>query len=54
MTGATAGGSNNITSNVNTGGGYFSHFRTVGANLIGGFGAFGNNNNTVNSFYNEF
>src|SRR6266511_5020267 len=44
----TAWGSNsqnNATSNVNTGGGYFSHFRTVGANLIGGFGAFGNTNN---------
>ena len=47
-TGATAGGSNsqsNATSNVNTGGGYFPHFGTVGANPIGGFGAFGNNNN---------
>jgi len=47
-TGATAGRSNqqnNATSNVNTGEGYFSHFRTVGANLIGGFRAFGNNNN---------
>ena len=47
-TGTTAGGSNsqnNATSNVNTGGGYFPHFETVGANLIGGFGAFGNNNN---------
>jgi len=46
--GATARGSNsqnNATSNVNTGGGYFPHFETVGANLIGGFGAFGNNNN---------
>src|SRR6266540_1939231 len=46
--GATAGGSNqqnNTTSNVNTGGGYFSHFGTVRANLVGGFGAFGNNNN---------
>src|SRR6266498_1427916 len=47
-TGATAGGSstqNNATSNVNTGGGYFPHFGIVGANLIGGFEAFGNNNN---------
>ncbi len=47
-TGATAGGSstqNNATSNVNTGGGHFSHFGTVGANLIRGFGAFRNNNN---------
>ncbi len=45
---ATAGGSNsqnNVMSNVNIGGGYFSHFGTVGANLLGGFGAFGNNNN---------
>ena len=30
---------------MNTGGGYFSHFGTVGANLIEGFGAFRNNNN---------
>src|SRR6266498_497581 len=45
MTRATAGGSNNAISNVNTGGGYFSHFRTVGANLIRGFEAFRNNNN---------
>src|SRR6266540_2504335 len=47
-TGVTAGGSssqNNATSNVNTRRGYFSHFGTVGANPIGGFGAFGNNNN---------
>src|SRR6266542_6770421 len=43
----TAGGSgsqSNATSNVNTGGGYFPHFGTVGANLIRGFGAFGSNN----------
>src|SRR6266498_3256625 len=42
-TGATAGGSsqqNNVTSNMNMGGGHFSHFE-----IIGGFGAFGNNNN---------
>src|SRR6266540_3742339 len=48
ITGTTAGESNqqnNVTSNVNTGGGYFSHFGTIGANLIRGFGAFGNNNN---------
>ena len=48
ITGATAGGSNpqnNVTSNVNTGGGYFSHFETVRANPLRGFGAFGNNNN---------
>src|SRR6266498_1387063 len=47
-TGVTAGGSNsqnNATSNVNTGERYFPHFGTVGANLIGGFRAFGNNNN---------
>ncbi len=47
-TGATAGKSNqqnNATSNINIEGGYFSHFRTIGANLIGGFEAFGNNNN---------
>src|SRR6266498_2642414 len=45
-TGATAGGSNsqsNATSNI--GEGHFPHFGTIGANPIGGFGAFGNNNN---------
>ncbi len=50
ITGVTAGRSNsqsNATSNVNTGGGYFPHFETVGANLIGGFRAFGNNNNNL-------
>src|SRR6266540_6915514 len=52
-TGATARGSNNATSNVNTGGGYFPHFRTVGANLIGGFGTFGNNNNNPSSRNNN-
>src|SRR6266508_7022536 len=55
-TGATAGGSNsqnNITSNVNTGGGYFPHFETVGANPIGGFRAFGNNNNNLPSGNNN-
>src|SRR6266540_3430010 len=44
---ATAGGSgsqSNATSNVNTGGGYFPHFGTVGANPIRGFGTFGSNN----------
>ncbi len=48
ITGAIAGGSNpqnNITSNVNTGGEHFSHFEIIGANLLGGFGTFGNNNN---------
>src|SRR6266540_6155261 len=47
---ATARGSsqqNNATSNVNTRGGHFSHFETVGANQFGGFGAFGNNNNNL-------
>src|SRR6266542_5326918 len=46
-TGTTAGGSSSqskATSNVNTGGWYFPHFGTVGANLIRGFGAFGSNN----------
>src|SRR6266498_5435855 len=55
-TGATAGGSstqNNATSNVNTGGGYFPHFGTVGANLIRGFGAFRNNNNNQPSGNNN-
>src|SRR6266542_2507799 len=49
-TGAIAGGSNpqnNTTSNVNTGGGYFSHFGTVGANSFREFGAFENNNNNL-------
>ncbi len=44
-TGITAGGSNqqnNAISNMNIGGGHFSHFRT-----IGGFGTFGNNNNNA-------
>ncbi len=47
-TGVTAGESNqqnNATSNMNTEEGYFSHFGTVGSNLVGGFEAFGNNNN---------
>ncbi len=30
---------------MNTGGGHFPHFGTVGANPFGGFGAFRNNNN---------
>ncbi len=30
---------------MNTGGGYFPHYGTVGANPLRGFGAFGNNNN---------
>ena len=47
ITEAMAGRSNsqnNTISNVNTGGEHFPHFRTVGANPFGGFGAFGNNN----------
>ncbi len=36
-----------MTSNVNTRGGYFSHFGTVEANPIRGFGVFGNNNNNL-------
>ena len=50
ITEATAGGSNqqnNATSNVNIEGGHFPHFGTVGANLIGGFRAFENNNNNL-------
>src|SRR6266498_2493774 len=53
---ATAGGSNqqnNVTSNVNTGGGYFPHFGTVEANLIRGFRTFGNNNNNNPSSENN-
>src|SRR6266540_676356 len=55
-TGATAGESNlqnNATSNVNTEGKHFLHFGTVGANLFGGFGAFGNNNNNPPSGNNN-
>ncbi len=51
-TGATAGGSNlqnNATSNMNTGGGHFSHFGTIRANPFGGFEAFENNNNNNNN-----
>src|SRR6266498_1132237 len=47
-TGATVRGSNsqnNATSNINTRRGHFSHFETVRANPLGGFGTFGNNNN---------
>ncbi len=46
--GATARKSNqqnNATSNVNTEGEHFSHFRTVRANPFEGFGAFGGGNN---------
>ncbi len=49
ITEATAGGNNsqnNATSNINTGRGHFSHFGTVGANLVREFEAFGNNNNS--------
>src|SRR6266540_2218643 len=48
ITEATAGGSNlqnNITSNVNTGGGYFSHFSIIGANPFKGFRTFERDNN---------
>jgi len=34
-----------VISNVNTGGGHFSHFGIVGANPFRGFGAFGGGNN---------
>ncbi len=47
-TGTTVGESNsqnNATSNLNTRGRHFSHFRTIGANLFREFGTFGNNNN---------
>src|SRR6266542_5361751 len=56
ITGATAGRSNqqnNVTSNVNIGGGYFSHFGIIGANQIRGFGAFRNNNNNPPSGNNN-
>ncbi len=36
---------NNVTSNVNTEGENFSYFGIIGANLVEGFGAFGNSNN---------
>src|SRR6266540_618668 len=55
-TGTTAGGSNpqnNITSNVNTRGRHFSHFETIGANLLEGFEAFRNNNNNSPSENNN-
>ncbi len=48
ITGATVEGSNsqnNIISNVNTKGGHFLHFETVGINLFGEFETFENNNN---------
>src|SRR6266498_2461194 len=38
---------------MNTGEGYFSHFGTVGANLIEEFGAFRNNNNNSSSGNNN-
>ncbi len=43
-TGATAGGSSSQSNATSNGREFFPHFGTVGANLIGGFGAFGNNN----------
>ncbi len=56
ITGMMVGGSNsqnNATSNVNTEEKYFSYFGTVGANLLGGFKAFGNNNNNPPSGNNN-
>src|SRR6266498_1972237 len=53
---ATAEGSNqqnNATSNMNIGGGHFPHFGTVEANLVRGYGAFGNNNNNPPSENNN-
>jgi len=46
-----AGGSsfqNNVSSVRNTEGGYFSHFSIIGANPLGGFRTFGENNNNNN------
>ena len=48
ITGVTVRGSNlqnNAINNVNTEGGHFLHFGTIGTNLFEGFGAFRNNNN---------
>src|SRR6266540_6054699 len=53
VTAGESGQQNNATSNVNTGGGYFPHFGTVEANLIGRFGTFGNNNNNPPSGNNN-
>src|SRR6266540_2217171 len=44
---------NNATSNMNTGGGHFSHFRIIRANLFRGFGILGNNNNNPSSRNNN-
>jgi len=44
---------NNATSNVNTGGGHFSHFGIIEVNLFRGFEAFGNNNNNPPSGNNN-
>src|SRR6266498_2581559 len=55
-TGATAGGSNfqnNATSNVNIGGGHFSHFGTIRANPLEGFGTFREDNNNLPSENNN-
>ena len=38
---------------MNTGGGYFSHFETIGISMIRGFGAFGNSNNNPPSGNNN-
>src|SRR6266540_1183424 len=42
-----------MTSNVNTGGGHFSHFGTVGVNLFERFEAFGGNNSNLLSENNN-
>ncbi len=49
-TGVIVGGSNpqnNVTSNVNTGGGHFLYYGIIRANPVRGFGTFGNNNNNL-------
>src|SRR6266540_4825432 len=38
---------------MNTRGGHFSHFRTIGANPFGGFRTLGNNNNNLSSKNNN-
>ncbi len=53
---ATAEGNNsqnNATSNINTRGGHFPYFGTVGVNSFGGFGTFENNNNNLSSGNNN-
>ncbi len=48
-----SGQQNNATSNMNMEGGHFSHFETIRANPLGGFGTFGNNNNNPPSENNN-